>query len=89
MKIHTIALFAVFLVAAGTDAATTPVKTPVPVRHTTAPAAAARVAPRPDAEIEQSIKTRMAASRAASSQKPLGRPGFVFVFSAIESITTV
>ena len=44
-------------------AAATPVKTVVPVRRTTAPAARARLAPRPDAEVEQSIKVRLAASK--------------------------
>ena len=63
MNNHTIAAVAVFLMSAGLGTATTPVKTVVPVRRTTAPAARARLAPRPDAEVEQSIKVRLAASK--------------------------
>jgi len=60
---HTIAALGVFLMTVGASAAATPVKTVVPVRRTTAPAARARLAPRPDAEVEQSIKVRLAASK--------------------------
>jgi osmotically-inducible protein OsmY len=52
-----------FMVSAGLGAATITTKAIVPVRRTTAPAAHARLAPRPDAEIEQSIKVRLAASK--------------------------
>jgi osmotically-inducible protein OsmY len=58
---HTIAALAVFLMTAGLGTATTPTRAIVPVRRTTAPAA--RMAPRPDAEVEQSIKVRLAASK--------------------------
>jgi hypothetical protein len=60
---HTIAVLAVFLTTAGFGATMPPTKAVVPVRRTTAPAARARLAPRPDAEVEQSIKVRLAASK--------------------------
>jgi osmotically-inducible protein OsmY len=60
---HTIAALAVFLMTAGLSTAITPTKAIVPVRRTTAPAAHPRLAPRPDAEVEQSIKVRLAASK--------------------------
>ena len=64
MTNHTIAAFAVFLMTSGLGAAVMPpTKAVVPVRRTTAPAARARLAPRPDAEVEQSIKVRLAASK--------------------------
>jgi osmotically-inducible protein OsmY len=56
---HTIAALAVFLMTAGLSTAIPPTKAVVPVRRTTAPAAH----PRPDAEVEQSIKARLAASK--------------------------
>jgi osmotically-inducible protein OsmY len=64
---HTIASLAIFILAAGIGGAATPVQTVAPARKTTAPAGArAKLAPKPDAEIEQSIKARMAASKISS-----------------------
>jgi osmotically-inducible protein OsmY len=63
VKNHTIAALVVFLMSAGIGGATTLVKAVAPVRRTTAPAAPARLAPRADAEVEQSIKVRLAASK--------------------------
>jgi hypothetical protein len=61
---HTLAALAVLLLSAGLGNAATPVKTVAPVRRTTAPV---RLAPRPDAQVEQSIKARLAASKISSN----------------------
>jgi len=60
---RTITALATFLLAAGIGAATTPTKTIVPVRRATTPSMQAKLAPKHDSDIEQSIKVRMAASK--------------------------